>query len=167
MDFIDHLQTYFTAEKNLGYFLIPVGIALITFAVYLWISHKSPLGYGMLIPMLLIGILGIGIGIGLSYQSQQRLTVLPQSYQADQKAFIEQELPRMEKVMQNFTRLKMSWAIIIIIGLLFIFFIKKDWLSGISLSLILICAIFLIVDTLAERRAEIYIEQIKMIQQQE
>ena len=167
MDFINHLQAYFSSEKNLGLFLIPLGIILIAFAVYLWYAHKSPLGCGMLIPILLVGILGIGMGIGLAYQSQQRLNELPQSYQTDKNAFIERELPRMEKVLQNFPRLKMAWIIIIVIGLILICFVKKDWLSGLSMALILICAIFLIIDTFAEIRAEIYTEQIRMIQQHE
>jgi len=167
MDFINHLQAYFSSEKNLGLFLIPLGIIFIAFAVYLWYAHKSPLGYGMLIPILLVGILGIGMGIGLVYQSQQRLNKFPQSYQTDKNAFIERELPRMEKVLQNFPHLKMAWIIIIVIGLILICFVKKDWLSGLSMALILICAIFLIIDTFAEIRAEIYTEQIRMIQQHE
>lgn len=167
MDFINHLQTYFSGEKNLGLFLIPFGIIMISFAVYLWYAHRSPFGYGMLVPILLIGIFGIAMGIGLAYQSHQRLIDFPQSYQTDRNAYIEQELPRMEKVMQNFPRLKMAWMMIIIIGLILFFFIKKDWLTGFSLALILICAMFLIIDTFAERRAEIYTEHLKKIQQHE
>jgi drug/metabolite transporter (DMT)-like permease len=167
MDFIHYIQTYFTGEKNLGLFMIPIGIILIAFATYLWYAHKSPLGYGMLIPLILVGILGIGMGIGLAYQSQYRLKNFPKLFQTDENAFIERELPRMEKVLQNFPRLKLAWMIIIVIGLILLYFVKKDWLTGLSLSLILFGAIFLIIDSFAEKRAEIYTEKIRIIQQTE
>ena len=167
MDFIHHIQAYFTGEKNLGLFMVPFGIILIAFATYLWYAHKSPLGYGMLMPFILVGLLGIGIGIGLTYQSHQRLNDLPQTYQIDKNTFIEVELPRMEKVLQNFPRLKLAWMIIIVISLILLYSIKKEWLTGLTLSLILFGAVFLIIDTFAEKRAEIYTEQIKIIQQTE
>ena len=47
---------------------------------------------------------------------------------------------------------------VIALGLLF--FVKRDWVTGLALALICLCALLFVVDTFAERRAQIYTERI-------
>jgi hypothetical protein len=154
---------YFKGEKNLGYFLIVLGIAVLVFAGYLWQGHRDWLAYGMIIPLLLFGLAGIGGGAGLAYRTDRQIAALTNLYQTDKPAFAAQEAARMQKVNANWPRLKLAYAVIIVISLGLFFLVKKDWATGLSLALILICSMLLIVDVFAEKRAIIYTEQIKLI----
>jgi len=163
MDFIDYMLIYFKGEKHLGFFLVGLGVAVLIFAGYLWQSHKGGLAYGMIIPLLIFGLAGIGGGGGLAYRTNKQISELTSLYQSDKQAFAAQEQSRMEKVNANWPRLKLAYAIIVIISLALFFIVKKDWVTGLALALILICAFLLIVDVFAEKRAIIYTEQIKLI----
>ena len=163
MDFLEYMLHYFRGEKNLGYFLIVLGIAVLVFVGYLWQTHRDWLAYGMIIPLLLFGLAGIGGGAGLAYRTSKQIPELTNLYQADKPAFAAQEEARMQKVNANWPRLKLAYAVIIVISLGLFFLVKKDWMTGLTLALILVCAILLIVDVFAEKRAIIYTEQIKLI----
>lgn len=69
----------------------------------------------------------------------------------------------MEKVNANWPRLKLAYAIIVVISLALFFLVNKDWVTGLALALILICSILLAVDVFAQKRAIIYTEQIRLI----
>jgi predicted transporter len=143
--------------------LIVLGIAVLVFAGYLWQAHRDSLAYGMLIPLLIFGLAGIGGGAGLAYRTNRQIAELTNLYQVDKQAFAAQEEARMQKVNANWPRLKLSYAVIIFISLGLFFLVKKDWMTGLTLALILICSMLLIVDVFAEKRAIIYTEQIKLI----
>jgi hypothetical protein len=163
MNFMDYMLIYFKGEKHLGFFLIGLGIAVLIFVGYLWQVHKGGLAYGMILPLLIFGLAGIGGGGFLVYRTNNQISELRNLYQSDQRAFAAQEQPRMEKVNANWPRLKLAYAVIIVISLAMLFMVKKDWVTGLALALVLICSILLIVDIFAEKRATIYTEQIKLI----
>ena len=163
MNFPEYMLIYFKGEKNLGVFLIVLGVAVLGFSGYLWQAHKDWLAYGMIIPLLIFGLAGIGGGAGLAYRTNKQISELTNLYQSDKQAYAAQEQSRMEKVNANWPRLKLVYAVIILISLGLFFFVKKDWCTGLALALILICSILLIVDVFAEKRAIIYTEQIRLI----
>ena len=126
-------------------------------------TRKFVWGFLRIIPLLIFGLAGIGGGGGLAYRTHKQISELTNLYQSDKQAFAAQEQSRMEKVNANWPRLKLAYAIIVIISLALFFIVKKDWVTGLALALILICAFLLIVDVFAEKRAIIYTEQIKLI----
>lgn len=121
------------------------------------------LAYGMIIPLLIFGLAGIGGGSGLAYRTHKQISELTTIYQSDKQAFAAQEQSRMEKVNANWPRLKLAYAIIVVISLALFFLVNKDWVTGLALALILICSILLAVDVFAQKRAIIYTEQIRLI----
>jgi hypothetical protein len=163
VDFIEYMLIYFKGEKNLGIFLIVLGVSVLIFVGYLWQAHKGWLAYGMIIPLLISGLASISGGAGLAYRTNKQISELTNLYQSDKHAFAAQEQSRMKKVNANWPRLKLAYAVIIIISLGLILFLNKDWATGLALALILICSILLIVDVFAEKRAIIYTDQIKLI----
>jgi hypothetical protein len=131
MNFLDHMLIYFKGEKNLGVFLIVLGIAILIFVGYLWQAHKGWLAYGMIIPLLIFGLASIGGGAALAYRTNKQILELTNLYQSDKQAFAAQEQSRMGKVNDNWPRLKLAYAVIIVISLGLVIFLKKiglpDW----------------------------------------
>lgn len=62
----------------------------------------------------------------------------------------------MAKVNANWVRLKMAWTAIIALSLRAMWLVKRDWVTGLALGLVLICAVALVIDTFAERRANLH-----------
>ena len=82
MEFLDYMLIYFKGEKSLGFFLIGLGIAVLIFVGYLWQVHKGGLAYGMIIPLLIFGLAGIGGGGFLAYRTNSQISELTSLYQS-------------------------------------------------------------------------------------
>ena len=74
------------------------------------------------------------------------------------------ELPRMEKVLNNFDWIIKTEVCFIIIGAaLFLLFAKNDLLKGIAIGVAAEAAILFIFDSIETERAKIYVEFLKAI----
>lgn len=160
MDFLEAMDIYFTGEKNAGLFLIPLGVCFVGFGVYMWRMYGGGLGAGAGIPLVVIGI-GAAIGGGvLRWQVDNRGNELRELHATDADAPVASELERMEKVNANWPRLKAGWTAGIAICLALIWLVKKQWVTGVALSFLLVFAIIFMFDVVAEKRAELYVERI-------
>jgi hypothetical protein len=74
------------------------------------------------------------------------------------------EIPRMEKVMQNFKIYRYVEMIFIVIGIVFMYGFRQNLLwNGIGLGLFIQSSIVLILDFFAERRGEIYLDYLRTL----
>ncbi|MFC1834253.1 hypothetical protein ACFL2Q_05905 [Thermodesulfobacteriota bacterium] len=163
MDFLNHMLVYFNSEKTLGVLSIPMGAGVLILSGFVWYSHRDALASGMIVPLAIFGIVAVAGGTLLVHRTDKQMEQLTQLFQEDKRAFVEQELPRMEKVNANWPRLKVAYAIVVIVSLAVLFFVNKEWFTGLAMALILMSAILLIVDVFAEKRAVIYTEYIRLI----
>ena len=167
MPFIEMMHTYFRGEKLEAFgFILPVGILLLVYGITILKIERSSLTFGIAIPTVLFGLVLISTGLGVGMRTPGQVADLKQRLEESPAQFIQTELPRIEKVNVNFRRTYWASGILGIIGLVFVYLIRTDWAHGLGAALILICALGLIVDGFAERRAAHYTEALKGLAEQ-
>jgi len=162
--FLEAVDIYFQGEKSLGVALVPIGLALLGFGLWLWRGYGSALGAAMGITLALAG-LGASIGgAALYFQVQTRGEQLAQSRAPEATQPVDAELARMKKVNANWPRLKAAWTVLTALAIALLFLVKRDWVTGLCLAFIVLCAMLFVLDTFAERRARIYTDNLERMQ---
>lgn len=156
MDLLDALQTYFRGEKMTGLGLVPVGVVVSCFAGLLWRTESGGFRLGVAVPLLVIGLAGIGGGAGLAIRTARQVPALEQTYRADARAMVAQELPRMARVNRNWPRFKAIWTVMAALALVLLWAGGRPWTAGLGVSLLLVAALLVMIDVFAERRAILY-----------
>ncbi len=160
-------ERYFKQEQIESLFFIILGIIAICLAFIFLGIIKYSFFKGMAIPLLLIGIIHLTIGTTIYLRSPEDKYRVTQMLINERSQIKTEELPRMEKVMQNFTIYK--WIEIILIAgaiLLFIVFYSspQTFWKGLALGLLIQTSIVLSLDVLAGKRAHIYMEKLQQNQ---
>jgi hypothetical protein len=163
MDFVDAMHVYFRGEKQIGLFLVPFGLALLGFALYFVRTQSGGFMWGLVIPLALVGVGAAAGGAGLALRTDRQVAALEQKYREAPRALAAEETPRMARVNRNWPILKATWAVVILLSLALLFFVKRDWVTGLSLVLLLVCASVMMIDTFAERRARVYTEHLEVL----
>jgi drug/metabolite transporter (DMT)-like permease len=159
------IESYFVGEKQESLFFLLVGIMAVGLAVYFFLIHKGSLQKGIAIPLLLIGIIQIIVGYTVWARSDRQRTDMVYAFDMNPALIEQQEMPRMEKVMQDF-KIYRNVEIILLavaIGLVIFFREKADhrfWL-GVGLGLGLQAVLMLGADYFAEQRGKIYLKQMQ------
>jgi uncharacterized membrane protein len=154
------IERYFTGEKQEAVLFMIIGGAAIITAILLFIFLKSNIYKGLAIPLFAIGvILGI-VGFSVYRSSDEYRKRNVYAYDMNPAELKNKELPRMEKVLKNFTMLRYTELFLLLVGLaLYIYFIrdiKHDLWRGFGLGLAIMAVIALTMDLFAERRGRIY-----------
>ena len=161
MDLITALNTYFEGERDLGFALVPVGIALLAACAWIWRSQEGPFAWGMLIPLGLFALAIGATGVFMAQRSQSQLTTFPAELRADPPGFVQREAARMAKVNANWPRLKATWAALTILALGLILGVGAPWSKGLGLALLVITTTLMVTDVFAERRAAPYTQALR------
>lgn len=166
MDNIDFIKTYFTEEKIESLFFITLGIISTTLAFFFIFIIKYSFYKGFAYPILIVGIIQLIVGTTVSMRSPKDLIRVNKTIKFEPQKIQTEELPRMEKVMSNFTIYKWIEIILIVasIILLIVYYSSQQtfW-KGLALGLLIQTSIMLSLDGLAERRSQIYIEKLHEI----
>jgi hypothetical protein len=160
MAFLEAVEIYFRGEKNTGLALVPVGLAFAGAGYYFWRVYGGGLGKGFGIPLLIAGVLAVAGGGILWKTVDARQARLTDAHAADPAAPVAEEVARMDKVNANWPVLKYAWAALTAIALGLLLFVSRDWVHGLALAVIVLCAVAMVTDVFAERRALIYSESI-------
>ncbi|MDF2453074.1 MAG: hypothetical protein K0S26_2578 [Bacteroidota bacterium] len=114
----------------------------------------------MAIPLLLIGCMQCGAGSVIVMRASKDISRVEYQLVHETQKIKYEELPRMEKVLDNFTLYKYFELVFIVIGLLLflLFFnsVQTFW-KGIGLGLLLPALILFVLDLVAEKRAKQYV----------
>lgn len=153
MQSVSEMQLYFKGERDIGITVLVIGVVMAAVLFYLWKIYRQPLGYGLMIPGGLFMILGFVIGPVLITSSNQRIQTYTQQIQTDTPGFLRVEKPRMDRVNANWIRLKITWAILALLCMGTIFFVKREFWVGVALGFFFLSASLMILDTFAEKRA--------------
>ncbi len=161
---IENMQTYFKAEKAESLIFMGVGVFGILLCLYLFFTYRNSFNNGLMIPVIGIGLIAIVVGGSVYFRTDQQMEDLASIYQKDVTAYKAQELPRMDVVNKNFDIYKVVEIAFILIGVTLIFFFqKRDFLLGLGLGMLLEGTFMLSADIFAEKRADLYTEQIQAI----
>lgn len=153
---------YFTGEKVESYLFLSFGIIGIVIAIFFYFVLKTSFLKGIAIPIVIVSILEIIVGVTIISRSPKDIERV-QGYVSFNIEMIEKvEIPRMEKVMNNFVIFRYVEITLIIIGIIIMYSFKQNLLlNGIGLGLFTQSSVVLILDFFAERRGEIYLNYLR------
>jgi hypothetical protein len=160
---MNNIEKYFAGEKLQCTIGIILSIICISLSVYFLVLQK-PLLKGISFVFIPLSVLLLIICSGVVVRTpsdtervKEFLKTKPQRLQTD-------ELPRMEKVMKNFTLIKRIEICLFLAGLLIaIFFWKNDLVKGIAIGLIIQGVMLYLFDHSAEARGKVYFEFLKSL----
>jgi hypothetical protein len=156
------MVTYFAAEKRESLLFMIVGLAAIAASVWLWRSG-SP-WRGMAYPLVAVALIQISAGGTVYFRTDAQALALHKQLASDPAGYLAAERPRMERVRRGFTLYKGIEIGLLVLGLAGFFLLRgRQTLFAASCGLMLQSALMLGTDLVAERRAEIYKEQIRRL----
>ena len=121
---------------------------------------KTPMAKAFVIPLIVAGIFLVSIGIGLYAANHPRIAQFEKDYKLDAKAFITKEIAR---TTDSKGQLKLVFrilpAIAILASVLLMIFPSPHW-RAITVTMILLTAFLMAVDSNTEARNDAYHEQL-------
>jgi|JI9StandDraft_1071089.scaffolds.fasta_scaffold75150_2 hypothetical protein len=159
-------ESYFKQEQIESLIFIILGILSICLALIFLGIIKYSFFKGMAVPLLLIGLTQLTVGSIVYLRSPEDKYRVTQMLINERSKIKTEEIPRMEKVMQNFTVYKWIEIVLILasIILLIIFYSSpQTYWKGLALGLLIQAIMMLSLDVLAENRGQVYIEQLQKI----
>ena len=164
------IYRYFTGEKQESLLFLIVGIVAVLLAVVCWFLIKSNPNFlkGAAIPLLAIGLIQMVVGYSVYSRTDKQKGDIAYNIGMEPVAYVKQtELPRMKKVMKNFVIYRWVEIAFIITGLILIFFFRlnagKTYWYGFGVVLAIQAGIMLGADYFAEKRGEIYVNELEKI----
>jgi hypothetical protein len=160
MDFLQARESYFRGERFTGYVMVPVGAVALGAAIYLWKGQGTGLGRGMAVPLAIAGLAMLVGSLLFVRGVNARGDRLTELHATDAAAPVAEEAARMEKVNGNWAALKITWTVVMCACLGVIFGVKREWVVGVALAMLMLAAAAMVLDTFAERRAEVYADRL-------
>ncbi|NKB66763.1 MAG: hypothetical protein GKR89_06870 [Candidatus Latescibacteria bacterium] len=161
MEFIDYMSAYFKGEKAIAYYALPIGLSLLLIGGALGKYHWSnEVARGLLILLVVLGVGAVGVGLFIYQKSEADTQRLAAAHKQAPAQTVEEEGVRMSQVNANWIKLKIAWALLLVVGLAVIFIGRSPTWHGVALGLLLAGVLGFMVDIPAERRAAIYTEHL-------
>jgi hypothetical protein len=153
---------YFTAEKRESLLFMLVGMAAVAAAVFLWRTGSPWRGMGY--PLAAIALIQLVVGGTVYFRTDAQTLALHKQLAVEPRAYVAAETPRMEKVQKSFALYRWIEIALLAVGVLGFFLLRdRQTLWAASIGLMLQSALMLGMDFVAERRAEVYCEQIRRL----
>jgi Mg2+/citrate symporter len=159
------IEKYFIAEKQEALVFLIIGSLAIVLGCILYYFLKSNFYKGAAIPLLVVGIIQVVVGATVYARSDRQRVAIVYAYDMDPGKIKNEEIPRMEKVNRNFVMYRWVEAALLISGFALVLAFRKNpvqsfWL-GLGITLSIEAAGMLFADRMAEKRANIYTQQLK------
>ena len=157
-------EAYFIGEKTGSLVFMIMGLVAIVAAALLFFYYKTPLTKGISIPLLVVALIHISAGYVVYNRADKQRADAIYNMDLNPDALQNREVPRMEKVMKNFSLYRYVEIGLLIIGLAGFFWLRqqpeKQFLAGICLGLAIQALISFGGDWAAEKRADKYLKGI-------
>lgn len=159
---INHMSSYFSAEKQESLIFIAVGLLAIGIGAWLWMNgHRLK---SMAYPLVIIAVLQIVVGGSVYLRTDAQLSTLSAQLQANPAGLKAEETTRMQTVMKHFSIYKVVEMVLLMAGVGLIAFLQhNDMAAGIGVGLVLQAALTLTLDVFAEARGSGYLSAIQSI----
>ena len=153
---------YFNAEKAESLLFIGFGIIAILLSPYLFIILKDSFWKGLAIPLIILSFAQLVIGKTIFTRSPIDNLRVENTIKNEPQKIQSEEIPRMEKVMQNFVFYRYFEIAIIFIGIILMYsMVNYGFWKGFGLGLFIQCAVLLSLDFFAEKRGSMYLTHLK------
>ncbi len=165
MEILKTATDWAKAEVFSSTFFILFGIMFALASIGFWQLGKTSMAKAYIFPTLVAGILLLTIGLGIFFTNKSRVTSFSVDYNNDAIAFVDSEIVRTEKSLNEYRIIvfKVIPLIITISGLLIIFINNPTW-RAIGITTIAMMIVILLVDSNANARIETYNKQLILAQ---
>ena len=158
---------YFNGEKAESYIFILIGLIAFVMAIYFILGLKTSFWRGVAIPFILVAGLEFIVGYTIVIRSPKDIKRVENYIKSDPQNIKTLEIPRVEKVMNNFIIFRYVEIALIILGIALMYSsIHDTFWRGIGLGLFIQASIVLSLDFFAERRGYIYLEHLTELTKQ-
>lgn len=159
----DFIQGYFAQEKIESLIFLILGISTTLLAIFFLFIIKYSLYNGIAYPFLLIGIIQITVGLNIFIHIPKNIERTETIIKYSPTKIKTDEIPRMEKIIQNFKVYKIIEIVLFLFAafLYFYFFSSKfPFWKGLALGLLIQSSIMLALDLTAEDGAVKYLDEL-------
>lgn len=148
---------YFNGEKAESYIFILIGVIAFAMALIFFFVLKSSFWKGAAIPFIIVALLQFVVGYTIVTRSPKDIARVENFLQKEPQSIKTLEIPRMEKVLNNFVMYRYVEIALIILGILLMYSSMNDtfW-KGVGIGLFIQAGMVLSLDFFAERRGHIY-----------
>lgn len=161
------IEKYFNAEKTAGRVFMMMGIGSIVTAALFFFLLELNFYKGAAIPPMMIGWLFLAIGFTIYKRSDADRIRNVYALDMNPAELKEKELPRMQKVMKNFSLLFIIEILLFLTGaIVYLYFIRdynNDFWRGLGLSLSIMALIGLSADFAAAKRGRKYTNDLQTL----
>ena len=153
---------YFNGEKAESYIFILIGVIAFAMALIFFFVLKSSFWKGAAIPFIIVALLQFVVGYTIVTRSPKDIARVEKFIKNEPQRIKTMEIPRMEKVLNNFVMYRYVEIALIILGIILMYSSMNDtfW-RGIGLGLFIQAGIVLCLDFFAGRRGHIYFLYLK------
>ena len=156
------LTGYFAAEKLESWFFLGVGLAALAVAAWLWATGSG--ARGMAVPLVLVGLIQAVVGASVGLRTDAQVAALTAQLEREPKGLQAAEVPRMEKVMANFTLYKVVELAVLLGGVaLTVFLRRSEFAYFAGVGCVLQGSLMLVLDLFAEHRGEAYLAALRAL----
>ena len=99
------VEEYFKAEQFQSILIILAGLVSVSSGIGIYVYYRSKLALGLIFPLAIFGLIELTVGTSVYFRSSEDIVRVNQYFEEEQENIQQIELPRMEKVMTNFTYL--------------------------------------------------------------
>ncbi|MBT8400689.1 MAG: hypothetical protein KJO98_09450 [Rhodothermia bacterium] len=165
MDILKVATDWTKAEVSSSQFFILIGVLFILGSIGFWQLGKTEVAKAFLVPMLVAGTLLLSIGLGIFFANKSRVSSFANAHNNDVTAFVESEISRTEKTINEYQTIvfKIIPLIIVTAALLIVLIDKPIW-RAIGITTIAMMAVILLVDINANARIEAYNKQLVSVE---
>jgi drug/metabolite transporter (DMT)-like permease len=154
-------EAYFMAEKQESLLFTGIGIAAIIAALVCWFVFRTPVAKGIAIPLVAVAIIQCVVGYTVYSRSDAQRKDIVYKMDLNPGAISAAEIPRMEKVMQNFVIYRWVELALLFggIGMVIVFRNNdtRQMLYGIGIGFAIQSSLMLAADYFAEKRGHQYL----------
>lgn len=162
---ISAIQKYFNGEKAESLIFMALGFIALFFALYFYFFIKHGFWKGVAIPFAIVAFLEIIVGTTIILRSPKDIVRVENFMSSEPSRIENEEIPRMEIVLNNFVIFRYIEIILIITGILLMYSLTKyNFWKGFGLGLFIQGSIVLTLDFFAEKRGHIYIQYLQKIE---
>ena len=162
MNFLQQLEIRAKADAMQGKLMVVAGIVALVSSILIFKGENQILK-GMLVPLGLLALVGIGYGGFLGYSRPIHIVKAQETYQTNSEQAIVQELEKAERDNKNYTMIKKMWPVLIAVGALLLFFFHGDYARGLLVGLLVLFVFGLVVDTFLHQHLKPYIELLRVL----
>lgn len=160
MDIIAHTTRWALGDALQGKVMLSIGILTLVAGVWIF-KADHPILKGMLIPLGLVTLIGIGYGGFLAFARPGHINKVATLYQTQPEQALQQELEKAERDHRNYTGIQKVWPVLIALAGLLLFFLHGDYQRGLLIGLLVFFVFGLMLDTFLHHRLTPYLEVLR------